>query len=115
MATDNNMPKPGECVVSINGVDYILRRSIKNQIYFEAMSKGNVEITTTFGVVLMFFATIMANNRDCQLTLEEFMDALDEDPDLMVVWSEWLQKGLEQDKVFEDPKAKPEKKSRRKA
>ncbi len=96
--------------VIIKGVTYTLKRSIRNNIFFEAMAKDQVEVTSTFGIVLMFFATIMANN-DCKLTLEEFMDALDEHPELMDVYSEWLTKLAEQNKVFED---EDEKKSPRK-
>lgn len=107
------MPKTGEQVISIRGIDYILRRSIKNRIFFEAMGKG-VDIESTFGVVLLFFATIMANNRDCALTLEEFMEALDEDETLLQTYSDWLTKAVEQDKVFEDKDEKKSPKVRKK-
>jgi len=47
------------------------------------------------GIVVLFFSYVLGSNRDANLDYEEFMDWLDEHPEMITKFSEWLVSGTD--------------------
>jgi hypothetical protein len=77
--------------VNIGGVDYTARYSLRALFLYEKMTGNNgFETKTTEDSFKFMYAMIKANNKDCELTWDDFIDAADADPKIIAMLSQGL-------------------------
>lgn len=69
--------------IKINGKDYICKYTIRAIFIWELIKKEPFAPKTTLDNFLLFYAILVANNPDNSLTWDEFMEALDNDPNIL--------------------------------
>lgn len=71
--------------ITINGEDYKVKYTIRALFLMEQITGKPFEIKTLLDNYLFFYCMILANNKDKEKILgwDEFVDALDDDKDLM--------------------------------
>lgn len=77
--------------ITIKGVDFDVKQTIKAMIVFEQATEKAFELKTMTDVYMYYYCLIISNNPDTTLTFQEFLEALDEDPTIAVTIKEAIQ------------------------
>lgn len=96
--------------IEINGIEYKIKYTIRALFLFEEITNKQFKIETTLDNYLFFYCMILANNPDCGLDWNEFIDALDSDPKLFIRMNEIVLKLNKIDDLIAD-NGDPEKKN----
>lgn len=76
-----------EKIIRIGDKEYPLKMSIRSMIEFEEMSGHSItSLGTLRDVTILFYCTIKAGGAD--MTYEEFMNVIDEKPDILNEFSQ---------------------------
>ncbi|AGB28667.1 hypothetical protein Prede_1347 [Prevotella dentalis DSM 3688] len=70
-------------VIRINGVDYVLKYTIRALFVFEQLTDKPFQVKTVTDNYIFLYSMILACNPDCTLTWQDFLKALDENPDIL--------------------------------
>lgn len=69
--------------ITINNTEYNVKYSIRALFIWEQITGKRFDVTTTMDSYLLFYSMILASNKGCTLTFDEFIDAVDEDPSII--------------------------------
>lgn len=102
--------------IKIKGKNYNIKYTIRALFIFEQITGKPFKIETLLDNYLFFYSMILANNQDKSeiLSWDDFIDALDNDPNLFGKINDAVEQQQKQDKIFnqeEDNNTDPEKKS----
>ena len=78
--------------ININGREIELRYTFRAMIIFEKICNSTFTGNGITEVLCYLYSTILASDRDNPLTFDAFMDWIDENPQVITEFSEWLQK-----------------------
>ena len=95
--------------VTINGVDYKIKYTIRALFIMEQITGKPFQVTTLLDNYIFFYSMILANNPDNILDWNDFIDALDNDPNLFKQLTEISNSFTKKDSMFqqdEDGKSK---------
>ena len=70
--------------VTINGIDYKIKYTIRALFIFEQITGKPFKMETTLDSYIFFYSMILANNKENPLDWDTFLDALDENPQLLM-------------------------------
>lgn len=87
--------------VNINGKDYQIKQTVRALFLWEQIAGKQFEINTTLDNYLYYFCLILANNKDCELDWDVFLDAIDDDPTIIVEMTKALADLTKLEKMFE--------------
>lgn len=76
--------------ITINGRDITLRYTFRAMIIYEKICNSSFTGKGITEVLCYLYSTILASDRDNTLTFDDFMDWLDENPEVISEFSEWL-------------------------
>lgn len=74
----------------LNGKDYEIKYKLRGLVYFEQISGQDYKVGGLMDSIILFYAFIYANYPDFDLSPDEFMDCLDEEPTLLNKFNKWL-------------------------
>ncbi len=102
--------------IKIKGKNYNIKYTIRALFIFEQITGKPFKIETLLDNYLFFYSMILANNQDKSeiLSWDDFIDALDNDPNLFGKINIAVEQQQKQDKIFnqeESTDTDPEKKS----
>lgn len=87
--------------VKISDRDIELKYSFRSLIIYENIQNKTFAPQTMTDVLVFFFCVIVGSDKDVQLSFDEFLDMIDEHPELVSEFSEWLTKEMNKDTVLE--------------
>lgn len=87
--------------IQINDREIELKYSFRALIIYENIQNKTFAPQTMTDVLVFFFCTIVGSDRDVQLSFDDFLDMIDQNPNLVVEFSEWLTNELNKDGVLE--------------
>lgn len=70
--------------ITINEKEYKIKYTLRALFIFEQITGRSFEMHTMMDNYLFFYCMIVANNPENFLTWDEFIDALDENPNLLI-------------------------------
>lgn len=76
--------------LTINNQDVKLKQSYRGIVFYEQMAGKSFNPVTTFDMLLYFYAIILGSNKDVNITFDEFMDWIDENPEMPLHFANWL-------------------------
>lgn len=76
--------------INIKGKDIELKYTIRSLVLYENIMGKSFQPETTMDVIVFFLCVLLASDKTLQLTLDELIDAIDNDNMLMSKFSEWL-------------------------
>ena len=85
--------------ITINGKQYKFKRTMRALFLFEELTGKPFEIKSLFDNYLFFYCVILANNPDNVLDFDEYIDALDNDPDIYTQLMELLEQSQRVEKM----------------
>jgi len=98
--------------ITIKGKQYNLKYTIRSLFIFEQITKKSFKIESLLDNYIFFYSIILANNKDCVLEWDDYIDAMDDDPTLFSRMTEIIAKQQKKNELFdEDEKDDGEKKS----
>lgn len=88
--------------ITIKGKDYNIKYTIRALFIFEQITKKSFKIETTLDNYIFLYSLILANNKDNVLDWDDYLDALDEDPTLLLKLNEVVSTEDKKEKLFDD-------------
>lgn len=81
--------------IKIREQEVTLRYSMRSLFMFERVANKSFNPTTIEDFCTFFYCVLCSSNKDLDLTFDEFVDYLDEDPSKMNEFAEWLSKTIQ--------------------
>lgn len=98
--------------ITINGKNYNIKYSLRALFIFEQITNKSFEIKTLLDNYIFFYSMILASNKDKEpLDWDEFIDALDNNPNLMTDMNEVVENQQKVDKLISQSDGEEQKKS----
>lgn len=98
-------------LITIKNKEYKIKQTLRALFIFEQITGRPFEIKTMLDNYIFFYSVIIANNPDNILDWDDFIDALDESPNLLTEFTELNQEQNKVDTLFNSEGSKEEKKS----
>lgn len=76
--------------ITINNKQYKLKYTLRAMMLFEQITKKIFSIESLSDELVFFYSIILANNPDEPMNFDQFLDAIDNDPDLLVQFQKFL-------------------------
>ena len=77
--------------ININDKEITLKYSLRAMMMYENVTNKTLNPSGITEVVTFFYCVVLASSIDYSLSFEDFMDWLDENPDTLKEFGEWLQ------------------------
>ena len=100
--------------IEINGKSYNLKYTVRSLFIFEQITGKSFKIETLLDNYLFYYSLILANNSDNVLEWDEYLDAMDDDPQLFKKMSEIIEEQQKKDEIFNSGDEKGKKGSKKK-
>lgn len=81
--------------ITINGKTYNFKQNLKAMIMYEKMTDKPFNITTFTDIITLMYCCIIASNEDEYIGFNEFLEALDNQPELLSELSDLIAKEQE--------------------
>lgn len=81
--------------ITIKDKQYKIKYTIRAMFIFEKMANKLFKIESLLDWYIFYYSMILANNQDCDLLFDEFIDECDNDHTLIVKMQEYLSKEIE--------------------
>lgn len=78
--------------VNINNKEIELKNKLRSILIYEQIAGKTFNPVTLTDMMLYMYCVILANDSTIELTFMDFMDMLDENPNLFSEFNEWLVK-----------------------
>lgn len=102
-----------ETTIKIKGDDYKLRYSNKALFTFEEITGKTFAIETLMDNYILFYSFLITSNPETDLSFDDFIAETDEDPNLIIEWTDFMNKTEEQRRLLiNDAKKKKTKDSK---
>lgn len=92
--------------ITIKDKQYGIKYSLRALFIYEQITKKAFALNTITDYYVFFYCMILASNPDSELTFDEFINALDENPDIATDMMKYLSKENEKNSLFGDEKKK---------
>ena len=76
--------------ITINDKEIQLKYSFRSMMIYENIAKKSFEPKGITEFILLFYSMIMASDKDFEMSLEGFIDWLDEQPKVLEEYIKWL-------------------------
>lgn len=76
--------------ITIKEKEYQLKYSFRALMIYENITHKSFNPQTISDIVVFFYAIILASNKKCELLFDDFLDWIDENPNIITEFSEWL-------------------------
>jgi len=80
--------------IHLEGKDIELKYTFRSMIIYEKIMGQSFSPKGITEILVYFYSTILASNKDVTLTYESFIDWLDENPAYLTEFSQWLNNTL---------------------
>ena len=82
--------------ITINDKEIQLKYSFRAMMIYENIAQKSFEPKGITEFILLFYSMIMASDKDFEMSLEEFIDWLDEQPKVLEEYIKWLASRIDQ-------------------
>lgn len=97
--------------IQIKDKEVTLKYSFRCFFIFENIMNRSFQPNTTTDVLVFFYSTIMASDKNLDFNFDEFLDMMDENPQLLVDFSEFITREVQKSKSLQ-PEEDEEKKTK---
>ena len=85
----------------IKGKNIELKSKLRSLLIFEQIARKPFAPNSITDMVLYFYSVILANYPNIELTFDELMDEVDENPNLFTEFTAWIEKQSKRNSVFD--------------
>lgn len=87
-------------VIKIKDKEIKLKFSFRSQILYENIQNKSFAPDTTTDILVYFYCVILASEKDIELSFDEFLDMVDENPHLIIEFSEFIVESTDRNKML---------------
>ena len=87
--------------IKINGEELKVKQTIRALFLWEQIAGRPFEVKNTLDNYLYYYALLLANNPDTALSWDDFIDAIDVDPSIILSMTKAIADTQQRDKLFE--------------
>lgn len=87
--------------IKINNKEYNIKYSLRALFIFETITQKPFELKTMLDNYVLYYSMILASNKECDLTWDQFIDAIDQDPTILTNLQETITEKNQMDEMFE--------------
>ena len=87
--------------ITINGKEYRIRQTVRALFLWEQITGKTFEVKTTMDNYLYYYCLILAADPETSLTWDDYLDAIDNDPSILLQMTQILADSQQRDKLFE--------------
>ena len=87
--------------IKIKDKEVALRYSFRSFFIFENIMGRSFQPDTTTDILVFFFSCIMASDKDLDLKFDEFLDMVDENPSLIIEFSQFITEQVSKNKTLQ--------------
>ena len=80
--------------IQIKDKEIELKNTFRSMIIYEKVANKTFNPQGITEILLYFYSVIMASDKDCELEFEDFLDMVDNNPQLITDFSNWLNKSF---------------------
>lgn len=95
--------------ININGKTVTLKYSFRAFMIYEKITGMSFSPKGVYEIIVYFYSTVLASDKSTDISFDDFMDYLDENPELLEGFSEWLSSVLNKNSYINNPEGKEEK------
>lgn len=92
--------------ITIKDKTYKVKYSLRALFIYEQIKKEPFALKTITDYYLFFYCMLLASDSSSELTFDDFIDTLDEHPEIGTEMMDYLNKENQKNAVFEDEKKK---------
>ena len=100
--------------IKIKDREVTLKYTFRSLILYENIQNKSFAPDTTTDVLIYMFCIILASDKELDLTFDEFLDMVDDNPGLIVKFSDWLVKELNKDTMLSPSEEESEEEDKKK-
>jgi len=97
--------------VKIKGKNYNIKYTIRALFIWEQITGKSFKIENMLDNYIFFYSMLLANNKDDVIQWDDFIEAIDDDPNLFEKMATLVAEQQKKDEMFETQDEKGEKKS----
>lgn len=86
--------------MEINNKEYKLKYTLRALFIYEQITGKVFQLHTITDEYLFFYCILAANNPEMDLTFDQLIDAIDEDPNIMIEFQNFMKSELEKQNIF---------------
>lgn len=86
--------------ICINNKNYRVKPSFRAMIIFEKLAGRSFTGTGIEDIIIYFYSSIMAADKDCELDYDVFLDWLDSNPEKLPEFGMWFSDNLKRNKFL---------------
>ena len=86
--------------VNIKGNEIELKYTMRSMILFENITDKTFNPEGVTDILTYFYCVVLASSKDYTLTFDEFIDFIDDNPNIMKEFSEWLMVSVNQNNIL---------------
>lgn len=86
--------------MGIKDKEYKLKYTLRALFIYEQITGKVFKLQTITDEYLFFYCVLAANNPDMNLTFDDLIDAIDEDPNIMIQFQDFMKSELEKQNIF---------------
>lgn len=93
--------------INIKGKEIELKYTFRTLMIYEKIMGGTFNPQGLTEIIAYFYSTIMASDKNSTLSFDDFMDWIDENPQAIQEFSEWLMSVMQRNGYINNPESKP--------
>lgn len=86
--------------MEIKDKEYKLKYTLRALFIYEQITGKVFKLQTITDEYLFFYCVLAANNPDMNLTFDDLIDVIDEDPNIMIQFQNFMKSELEKQNIF---------------
>ena len=86
--------------MTIKNKEYKLKYTLRALFIYEQITGKMFNLQTLTDEYLFFYCILAANNPEMNLTFDDLIDAIDEEPNIMIQFQEFMKSELEKQNYF---------------
>jgi hypothetical protein len=94
--------------VTINGIDVELKYTMRSLMIYEKIYGKTFQPEGLSEMMVYFYSTILASDKNVKLSFDEFLDMLDNNPEMLTDFANWLTATTSVNKYIKNEEETPE-------
>ena len=100
--------------ITINDRDIELKYSFRSIMLYENIQNKPFNPTSTTDIIVFMFCVILGSDKEMKLSFDDFLDYMDEHPEVIIEFSNWLTEELDKNRTLSPEEEKKRMKTQKK-
>lgn len=90
-------------IINLNGKSVTLKYSFRAFMIYEKITQTSFSPKGIYEIIVYFYSTLLASDKSTNISFDDFMDWLDENPSVLEEFSVWLSSIISKNSYINNP------------